>query len=109
MESLELDLSHTLRAFAREGMPPSQMLREVVQRVGQDRADRQFLVRLISSAFQFVEGEGYVVFGWFPDETGELSDRQLDYHLSKRIQAARSRWDVAQSQPEAQARSCSPT
>ena len=89
------DLSHTLRAFAGAGMPPSQMLREVVQRVGQDRADRQFLVRLISRTFQFVEGEGYVVFGWLPDGTGELSDSQLNYHLSKRIQAARSQWDVA--------------
>lgn len=94
MEPLDQDLSRALQAFAREGMPPSRMLREVVGRVGQDRADRQFLVRVVSDTFRFFEGEGYVIFGWLPDGTGELSDTQLDYHLSKRIQAARPQWDT---------------
>jgi hypothetical protein len=98
MEALEHDLSDVLRAFAREGVPPSRMLREVVGRAGRDRADRQFLARLLAAAFRFEEGEGHVVFGWFPDGTGELTDGQLDYHLSKRIQAARPRWDVPQGQ-----------
>jgi hypothetical protein len=96
MEPLEQELSRTLRTSAREGVAPSRMLREVVQRVGGDRADRQFLVRLVSTTFKFEEGEGYVVFGWLPDGTGDLSDAQLDHHLSKRIQAARPQWDAPQ-------------
>jgi hypothetical protein len=96
MESLEQDLAGTLRTLARDGVPPSQMLREVVRRAGPDRADRQFLVRVVSTTFQFAEGEGYVVFGWLPDGIGGLSDGQLDYHLSKRIQAACPQWDTSQ-------------
>ena len=90
---MEQDLTHALRTLAREGVPPSRMLREVVWSVGSERADRQLLVRVVSAAFRFTEGEGYVIFGWLPDGTGELSDSQLDYHLSKRIQAARPQWD----------------
>jgi hypothetical protein len=94
MEALEPSLSRTLRSFAREGVSPSRMLREVVRQLGQDLADRPFLVRLLSTAFQFEEGEGHVIFGWLPDGTGELNDTQIDYHLSKRIQATRPRWDA---------------
>ena len=96
MEPQEQDLSDTLRTFAREDIPPSRMLREIVRRLGHDRADRQFLVRFLSATFHFAEGEGYVIFGWLPDGTGELSDSQLDYHLSKRIRAARPEWDASQ-------------
>jgi hypothetical protein len=94
METLEQELSQSLREFARRGVAPSFMLREVIRQVGEDRADRQFLVRLVSAAFQFREGEGYVIFGWLPDGSGHLSDTQLDYQLSKRIQTARSQWDI---------------
>jgi hypothetical protein len=99
MESLEPELIDTIRAFARKGILPSQILREIVRLVSEDRADRQFLTRAVSTAFRFTEGEGYVVFGWLPDGTGGLSDRQLDYQLSKHIQAARPRWDTSQENP----------
>jgi hypothetical protein len=42
---------------------------EVVRRVGADRADRQFLVRVVSAAFQFAKGEGHVVFDCLADGT----------------------------------------
>lgn len=71
------------------------MLRDIVERVGAEHADRQWLVRLVSAAFQFGEGEGYVVFGWLPDGSGHLTDAQLDCHLGKRIQAVRPLWDAA--------------
>ncbi len=96
METLERALSQTLRTFARDGVAPSGMLREVVALVGQDRADRQFLVRLFSEAFRFTDGEGQVIFGWRPDGSGFLTDTQLDGHLGKRIHAARARWDTLQ-------------
>ena len=97
MESLEQELSHALRELARRGVTPSLMLREIIRRVGEDRADRQFLVRLVSAAFQFQEGEGYVVFGWLPDGSGHLTDTQLDYQLSKRIRSARQQWDISRN------------
>jgi hypothetical protein len=93
METLERTLSQTLRKLAREGVVPSAMLREAVRQAGSERADRQFLASLFADAFQFVEGEGHVIFGWMPDEAGALSDAQLDGHLSKRINAARPRWE----------------
>src|SRR4051812_17877614 len=99
MGTPELNLSDELRTSARAGVSPSRMLRDLVSRVGPARGDRQFLVRLVSDAFQFSEGEGYVVFGWLPDGSGELSDGQLDALLSRRIQAARPQWDVAERRP----------
>ena len=101
MNTPEPILLDELRTFARAGVPPSHMLREVVRRVGPQRGDRQFLVRLVSDAFLFREGEGFVVFGWQPDASGELSDHQLDSLLSRRIQAARPRWEAAEGQPAA--------
>lgn len=101
MGTLEQTLTDELRIAARAGESPARMLRDVVHRIGTERADRQFLVRLVSDAFQFAEGEGYVVFGWLPEGGGELSDTQLDALLGKRIQAARPRWDVAECKPVA--------
>lgn len=101
MIPLESQLIDELRAAAHDGEAPSRMLRDAVRRVGPERGDRQFLVRLVSDAFRFAEGEGYVVFGWLPDGSGELSDAQLDALLGKRIQAARPRWDVAECKPVA--------
>jgi hypothetical protein len=91
--SLRSDLIEMLRAMARKGEPPSTMLRAIVERLGADTADRPLLVRYISAAFCFTEGQGYKVFGWFPDESGELSDSTLDFLLSGRIEQTRSEWD----------------
>lgn len=93
MGTHEATLTRIVRGLARAGVAPSNMLREVVRRVGHGRADRQYLVRLVSDAFHFREGEGHVIFGWQPDGSGELTDAQLDHHLGKRIQAARPAWD----------------
>jgi anti-sigma factor RsiW len=94
MRAVDEELEHALRVGVRDGTPPSRLLREVVRQIGPDRADRQFLARLLRDSFRFAEGEGHVVFGWMPDGTGPLSDAQLDYHLSKRIAANRERWDT---------------
>ena len=69
------------------------MLRALVAQLGPETADRPLLVRYFSAAFCFTEGQGYKIFGWFPDGTGALQDSDIDTLLSKRIQETRAEWD----------------
>lgn len=73
------------------------MLRAMVTQLGTETAERPLLVRYISTAFRFTEGQGYKIFGWFPDGTGALNDSDIDGLLSKRIQETRAEWDKADS------------
>jgi hypothetical protein len=73
------------------------MLRALVAQLGPEVADRPLLVRYFSEAFCFTEGQGYKIFGWFPDGTGALSDSGIDGLLLKRIQETRAEWDQADS------------
>jgi hypothetical protein len=90
---LRSDLVETLRALARGGQRPSVMLRALVAHLGPETADRPLLVRYFSTAFCFTEGEGYKIFGWFPDGSGALQDSGIDSLLSPRIQETRAQWD----------------
>jgi len=72
---------------------PSALLREVVSRLGPEEADQQRLIQIVSEAFCFTEGQAYLIFGWFPDGTGELKDTDIDYLLSKRIERTRHLWE----------------
>jgi hypothetical protein len=98
MISLRLDLVEKLRSMARRGEQPSTMLREVVAELGPKTADRPLLVRYFSTAFCFTEGQGYKIFGWFPDGTGALKDSGIDSLLFKRIQETRAEWDKSVSE-----------
>jgi len=69
------------------------MLRVVVAELGPETADRPLLVRYFSTAFCFTDGQGYKIFGWFPDGTGALNDSGIDALLFKRIQETRACWD----------------
>jgi hypothetical protein len=69
------------------------MLRAIVAELGPETADRPLLVRYFSAAFCFTEGQGYKIFGWFPDGTGALKDSGIDTLLYKRIQETRTEWD----------------
>lgn len=69
------------------------MLRAVVAELGPETVDRQLLVRYFSAAFCFTEGQGYKIFGWFPDGSGALRDSGIDTLLFKRIQENRPEWD----------------
>ncbi len=91
------DLVETLRSMARRGEQPSRMLRALVAQLGADTADRPLLVRYFSEAFCFTEGQGYKIFGWFPDGTGSLQYSGIDRLLAPRIQETRPRWDKAHS------------
>jgi hypothetical protein len=70
------------------------MLRAVIAELGAETADRPLLVRYFSTAFCFTEGQGYKIFGWFPEGTGALNDSAIDSLLFKRIQETRAEWDT---------------
>jgi hypothetical protein len=95
--SLDSDLIEMLRSMARGGEQPSVMLRALVQRLGAEMVDRPLLVRYFSTAFCFTEGQGYKIFGWFPDGSGALQDSGLDRLLFRRIQETRAEWDNSDS------------
>jgi hypothetical protein len=69
------------------------MLRTIVEQLGPETADRPLLVRYFSVAFYFTEGQGYKIFGWFPDGKGALKDAGIDDLLFGRIQETRAKWD----------------
>jgi len=79
--------------MARGGEQPSVMLRTVVAELVPETADRPLLVRYFSTAFCFTEGQGYKIFGWFPNGTGALKDSAIDTLLFERIQETRPEWD----------------
>jgi hypothetical protein len=91
MLCLHNDLIEKLRAMARQGERPSVMLRELVAQLRPETADRPLLVRYFSTAFCLTEGQGYKIFGWFPDGTGPLQDADLDNLLMTRIQDGTTR------------------
>src|SRR5438309_11646036 len=97
MICLRADLVELLRFMARRGEQPSAMLRALVAQLGPDTADRPLLVRYFSTAFCFTEGQGYKIFGWFPDGTGALKDSGIDKLLFRRIQETRAEWDKPDS------------
>jgi hypothetical protein len=73
------------------------MLRALVGHLGPEAADRPLLVRYFSTAFCFTEGQGYKIFGWFPDGSGALNDSGIDGLLFQRIQETRTEWDKPDS------------
>jgi hypothetical protein len=93
MLRLHNDLIETLRTMARRGDKPSAMLHAIVAVLGPEAADRPVLVRYFTEAFCFQEGQGYKIFGWFPDGTGALKDSDVDGLLGGRIQETRAEWD----------------
>ena len=93
MICLDSDLIEMLRGMARRGDSPSAMLHTMIAQLGLATADRPLLVRYFSTAFCFTEGQGYKIFGWFPDGTGALHDSGVDSLLCKRIQETRAQWD----------------
>ena len=83
----------TLRVMAREGAPPSSLLRMILLSVAPEAIVPPLLVRYFSKAFCFTEGQAYPIFGWRPDGTGELNDEKIDCLLSKRMQQTKAEWN----------------
>ena len=93
MITLRNDLVEMLRASARKGERPSVMLRSLIAQLEPATTERPLLVRYFSTAFAFQDGQGYKIFGWFPDGSGALSDLGIDGLLFQRIQETRPEWD----------------
>jgi hypothetical protein len=93
MLHLRHELLEMLRAAARQGQQPSTMLRTLITNLGPEREDRPLWVRYFSEAFCLTNGQGYKIFGWFPDGTGALADAALDGLMAARIQETRAAWD----------------
>ena len=87
------DLIEMLRGMARRGEKPSVMLRALLAELGSDMGDRPLLMRYISTAFCFIEGQGYKTFSWFPDGTWALQDADIDRIFLPRIQRTQTEWD----------------
>jgi len=85
--------------MAAEGEQPSAMLYAIIARLAMKTtdvmltADRVLLVDYFAAAFCFTEGQGYPIFGWFPNAQGELKDTDIDRIMSRRIQQTRAKWD----------------
>ncbi|MCX0270610.1 hypothetical protein NLM24_07810 [Nocardia zapadnayensis] len=67
----------------REGRTPSQILREII-RLYPDVSTPD-LMELMQNAFSLPHESVQCIGGWWMDETGELSDTELDAFLSEEI------------------------
>jgi hypothetical protein len=99
MMEVRRDYVEMLRSMARRGEQPSVMMRALIAQLGPQTDERPLLVRYFSTAFCFTQGQGYKIFGWFPDGTGELKDSDVDRLLFGRIQETRTEWDKPDSTP----------
>ena len=99
------EMVFALRAMAREGAEPSAMLHRLVSHhampKARDSVDRNLLVQYFTEAFCFEDCQAYAIFGWLPEEQGELKDGDIDRLLAKRIQRTRGEWDNANLTPHA--------
>jgi hypothetical protein len=69
------------------------MLHAIVSHLAPATGDRLLLVNYFSDVFFFKDGQAYPIFGWIPDDSGELKDADIDRIISKRIQQTRTQWD----------------
>ena len=86
------ELLEWVRELARRELTPTSILRQLIARLGESIADRPTLVCCVSEAFNFREGEAYVIFHWFADGSG-ASDEKLDQNLKRKIEKSRAKWD----------------
>lgn len=99
MEPLDSTLVSLLRTMAARGEQPSAMLYTIIARLALKTtavmltADRVLLVDYFTAAFCFSEGQGYPIFGWFPNAQGELKDADIDRIMSKRIRQTQADWE----------------
>ena len=85
---------HTLRTMALGGSKPSDMLRVIISAHPSEMPTRTLFYQYFTEAFCFAEGEASLLYGWLPDQTGELKDSNIDCLLTKRIQKNREVWET---------------
>ena len=93
MDQLDPQLIDSIRQMARDGAAVSQMLRVIIHQLGPRMPDKITLVRYMREAFALSLRQANSLFGWAPDETGELEDGQIDCLVGRGIQENRNQWD----------------
>jgi hypothetical protein len=79
-----------LRDSAKRGVPPSQMLRDLLALIDCEEPRCPILVWYVMDAFGLEQHQASSIFGWYPSPVGlgELSDSQLDYFLGRHLRNA---------------------
>jgi hypothetical protein len=90
-----------LRELAGRGIPPSLMLREILDRNTFEEPRSLSLVLYCISAFDFELNQVNSIFGWYPypGYVPELSDAKLDYFLGRHLKNAGWPVQVAETVP----------
>lgn len=73
----------TLKAMAKDGKKPSEMLRYLVFDVGEQQQIE--LMLLFTEAFDVTLGEVTAIGGWWHDDSAELNDKDIDAYISPLI------------------------
>jgi hypothetical protein len=82
---LEQDHLSRLREMASRGVAPSQMLRDLLDRLNPEEPRTAILAWYLIHAFGLELYQVASVFGWDPNGTGPLSDAQLDKFLARHL------------------------
>lgn len=82
-----------LRAKARKGDRPSQILRELVL-ASPSQPHKLDLIRDVREAFCLTLQQAKPIAGWDVDGRGELSDQQLDDFLMPEILKNQVQWEI---------------
>jgi hypothetical protein len=93
MEETDPGIVDHLRNLARQGNVPSEMLRDLVHRLGPETTHKLTLVNYIRLAFFLTLRQASPIAGWAPDGSGELNDEQLDAFTMPEIARSRDKWD----------------
>ena len=85
MLTLEQEHLTRLREMARQGIPPAQMLRDLLSRLRPEEPRSAVLAWYLMNAFLLEQHQVSAVFGWDPEGTGPLGDAQLNELLARHI------------------------
>jgi hypothetical protein len=97
MEPLNQALIRDLRGMARKGATAPQMLRTILERAAPEQPQAVVLIKYLREAFALTLRQASPVGGWMPDNSGELSDAQLNDLLLSEILNKRSTWDISET------------
>ena len=92
MELLDDERIKKVREMARSGDAPSTMLRMIISALPSAREDQILVVRYFAAAFYFKDGQAHPIHGWFPVDSGQLEDSDVDRIMLRRMEQTREEW-----------------
>jgi hypothetical protein len=87
MLTFEQEHLSRLREMASQGIAPSQMLRDLLDRLNPEEPRNAILALYLLHAFDLEQYQVAAVYAWNPDGTGRLSDAELDRALARHLPA----------------------